>query len=843
MSGALGDLVVSLEANIAQFTSSMDKAAYIAEKRMKEVDDALGLVKSSLGVLGLSMASFATFDAIKSKIEGVIASSADLYQMAERTGATVEALSGLASVAKLSGTDTETLATGLQKLSKSMIDAENGGKKTGGSFEAIGISVQSLKSQKPEDAFLAIAKSLQNYQDGAEKVVVMQNLFGKAGANLIPVMNDLAEVGEFQAKITTEQAFEADQYDKTLKHLQMTNNALFKTVGLELIPVLNTFSQSMLDAQKEGSDLKKVLDGLAEDGSIQSWAENAAIAATVIVESFIGIIKTVRAVGGSFQAVGADITFLGDVANIANPFKGDDQVKSLEQALSDRNKVVEASNARYAELWDYNGTKVSDSLKKNFETNRVIRETAASKNQEDMGNLRLFGFAPEEDKTPKSKINTGGFGSESDKEAKKMLEGAIKLQELVIANEDKNYKDREQMLKTFYGMQFMSQNEYYEGLTNAINEDLQTKLDAYDKESAAIVEFSKNSGTAAERQDIKNKLAEVAVKRLAAQTEASKQLNLIEIDRLKTVNDFVLASKQQQHQWDLANNAAQFQNEMLGKGTLEIAQQTAAKKLQLDLDERIYQLRQKGISEVDLQKQISEAVADTAIQQAKSSVQIEESYNKQRDGVYGANEAVRKYAENATNMAVQIEGAMNNAFSKMEDSLVNFVKTGKLNFADFANAVIEDILRIQIRQQIAMAATGASGFLSQVFGGGSSSISSSAVAPSDINMSGFEAVAGARAGGGSVFSGSSYLVGEKGPEIFSPSVSGSIVPNGVSSSGGINVQIINNSQAQVSTQSDGKGGLQVIVDMVAGSIADGVASGTGNVYHAIGSRFSKMQTT
>jgi lambda family phage tail tape measure protein len=840
MSGALGDLVISLEGNIAQFTSSMDKAAYIAEKRMKEVDAALGLVKSSLGVLGLSMASFATFEAVRSKIEGVIESSADLYQVAERTGVTVEALSGLASVAKLSGTDTETLATGLQKLSKSMIDAENGGKKTGGSFEAIGLSVQSLKSQKPEDAFLAIAKSLQNYQDGAEKVVVMQNLFGKAGANLIPVMNDLAEVGEFQTKITTEQAFEADQYDKTLKRLQLTNNELFKTVGLELIPVLNTFSQSMLDAQKEGSDLKKALDGLAEDGSIQSWAENAAIAATMIVESFIGIIKTVRAVGGSFQAVGADISFLGDVANIANPFKGDDQVKSLEQALSDRNRVVEESNARYAELWDYNGAKVSDSLKKNFETNRVIRETAASKNQEDMGNLRLFGFAPDEDKTPKSKINTGGFGSESDKEAKKMLEGAIKLQELVIANEDKNYKDREQMLKTFYGMQFMSQNEYYEGLKNAINEDVENKIAAYDKESAAIVEFSKNSGTAAERQDIKNKLAEVAVKRLAAQTEASKQLNLIEIDRLKTVNDFVLASKQQQHQWDLANGAAQFQNEMLGKGTLEIAQQTAAKKLQLDLDERIYQLRQKGISEVDLQKEISDAVAATAIQQAKSSAQIEESYNKQRDGVYGAKEAVRKYAENATNMASQIEGAMNNAFSKMEDSLVNFVKTGKLNFSDFANAIIEDILRIQIRQQIAMAATGASGFLSQAFGGGSSPTSPSAVAPSDINMPG---VAGARAGGGSVFSGSSYLVGEKGPEIFNPSVSGSIVPNGASSSGGINVQIINNSQAQVSTQSDGQGGLQVIVDMVAGSIADGVASGTGNVYHAIGSRFSKMQTT
>lgn len=37
---------------------------------------------------------------------------------------------------------------------------------------------------------------------------------------------------------------------------------------------------------------------------------------------------------------------------------------------------------------------------------------------------------------------------------------------------------------------------------------------------------------------------------------------------------------------------------------------------------------------------------------------------------------------------------------------------------------------------------------------------------------------GARAGGGPVASGTSYLVGENGPEIFSPSASGTIIPNG-----------------------------------------------------------------
>lgn len=58
-------------------------------------------------------------------------------------------------------------------------------------------------------------------------------------------------------------------------------------------------------------------------------------------------------------------------------------------------------------------------------------------------------------------------------------------------------------------------------------------------------------------------------------------------------------------------------------------------------------------------------------------------------------------------------------------------------------------------------------------------------------------LAGQRASGGTVLGGSSYLVGEKGPEIFTPSSSGFITPNGGGGVGGVNVTInvgaVNNS--------------------------------------------------
>ena len=47
-----------------------------------------------------------------------------------------------------------------------------------------------------------------------------------------------------------------------------------------------------------------------------------------------------------------------------------------------------------------------------------------------------------------------------------------------------------------------------------------------------------------------------------------------------------------------------------------------------------------------------------------------------------------------------------------------------------------------------------------------------------------EGIAGKRAAGGPVSGGSTYLVGERGPELFTPSTSGSIIPNGGSMRGG-----------------------------------------------------------
>ncbi|MFM0210451.1 phage tail tape measure protein [Paraburkholderia sediminicola] len=233
---------------------------------------------------------------------------------------------------------------------------------------------------------------------------------------------------------------------------------------------------------------------------------------------------------------------------------------------------------------------------------------------------------------------------------------------------------------------------------------------------------------------------------------------------------------------------------------------------------------------------------------------------KQADWTNGATAAIANYNDAAQNMAAQTESAVTSAAKGMEDALVNFATTGKLNFTSLANSIIADIVRMQARAAISglfnmvagmigggvansfgtlATASTAGGAASNVMGSSYSSslMGPSAVMPSYANLP-------ARASGGPVAGGTAYLVGEKGPELFVPGGSGSVVPNHAlgGGGGGVSVQIVNNStadvqQPQVSQDSSGQKFIRLIIDQAKNEMAGEVASGQGTVSKALSQRY------
>lgn len=134
-----------------------------------------------------------------------------------------------------------------------------------------------------------------------------------------------------------------------------------------------------------------------------------------------------------------------------------------------------------------------------------------------------------------------------------------------------------------------------------------------------------------------------------------------------------------------------------------------------------------------------------------------------------AEAAGRAFLDDLAGPAVEagavIRSAMRETAETIEDTIVKATRTGRLSFADMARSIAADLSRIAIRQFVTQPLTNVlTSALTSAFGG-------------------------ARAGGGPVDMGRSYLVGERGPELFVPGASGAIVPNGRAAGGGITINV------------------------------------------------------
>lgn len=121
------------------------------------------------------------------------------------------------------------------------------------------------------------------------------------------------------------------------------------------------------------------------------------------------------------------------------------------------------------------------------------------------------------------------------------------------------------------------------------------------------------------------------------------------------------------------------------------------------------------------QAQIDQRLADLKAEK-EERIRIAEATYAELDHLQtrwelGASFALQNYVDQAANVAQQTADAFTNAFKGMEDALVNFVMTGKLDFKSLANSIIADLVRIQARQMLAGLATGARGLLGFATGG------------------------------------------------------------------------------------------------------------------------------
>lgn len=258
----IGSLVVSLEANIAKYTSDMGKAAAIAEQRMQQIQQSIDMAKNAIFGLTGALAGIGSFNAFTGMIDKVIQTKVELSRLSTQTGASVESLSAISAVSKMTGTDIGSVGSAMNKLQKNLASSTDESKGAAQAIAALGLNFKDFVRQSPDNQMLNVAKAMDQFSDGGGKSAAAMLLFGKSGAELLPMLEQLAQKNELVGKQTTQSAKQAEEYEKSIVQLSAASEAWKRQMVEGMLPTLNAVADAMVRARKEGGLLASVMAGV-----------------------------------------------------------------------------------------------------------------------------------------------------------------------------------------------------------------------------------------------------------------------------------------------------------------------------------------------------------------------------------------------------------------------------------------------------------------------------------------------------------------------------------------------------------------------------------------------------
>ena len=244
----MATLSIDLVAKLASFEQDMGRVSRITEKNAQQMQKALAGVSSTMQTLGAGVSIAATVAFVRGIIDGVDA----LNDLKDASGSSIENISALENVALRTGTKFEAVSTSLIKFNAALKD---GGpdNKIAAALEAIGLKAEDLRKDDPAVALLKTAQALNTFADDGNKARLVQELFGKSLREVAPFLKDLGEQGALVATVTTQQAEEAERFNKQLSELQKNSTDASRVLVSDLVTGLNAGFKAFKEAREENN--------------------------------------------------------------------------------------------------------------------------------------------------------------------------------------------------------------------------------------------------------------------------------------------------------------------------------------------------------------------------------------------------------------------------------------------------------------------------------------------------------------------------------------------------------------------------------------------------------------
>ena len=246
-----------------------------------------------------------------------------MNDLSQRIGIAVQDLAKYELAAKQSGTSMEAIARGVKGLAGSMLEHGDALKKAG------------ITAKDADGAMRQLADLFARMPDGMEKTVLATKLFGKAGMDLIPMLNmgskglnESAQKSERYAAALAVLAPQADKFNDQMAEIALSGKVVGLTLANEVMPALTNISGAMAEAARDSGILMAMWVGLG--GVMAEFGSKAPVRDLKIVNAELEATKKIMA----------------DLA----PKRGQKQGLLNDLALGTYDEQWQESNQRYVTL-------------------------------------------------------------------------------------------------------------------------------------------------------------------------------------------------------------------------------------------------------------------------------------------------------------------------------------------------------------------------------------------------------------------------------------------------------------------------------------------------------------
>lgn len=346
--------------SMAQMTSTLQAAALQGggawgnlASQMRASGGVIGGAVGGVMHAALALGAVLSVGMFAKMVLGAADAAGKLHDVAQQSGISVGALSGLASIGKTSGTSLDAIASAATRLS---VNLSKGGEESAGAasaLRALGIDFATFQAMSPDQRMLTAAQAMDKFADGSGKTAAAVALFGKQGAELLPFLGDLADAGEVNAKVSAEQAAAADTLGDNLTKLSGQGGAWKRTLSMAMIPALADASSAFLDVFKQTGGLQDQIKKLAADGSIDRWTRGAVNGLSYVVDIAVVLKRAFVSLAETFAAAAAQVTIgLGGIAEAFGKLMRGDFTGAKETLASSMRDVVSVGKQWWADQVD-----------------------------------------------------------------------------------------------------------------------------------------------------------------------------------------------------------------------------------------------------------------------------------------------------------------------------------------------------------------------------------------------------------------------------------------------------------------------------------------------------------